>query len=174
VELMQTTLADLRGSLASGVRALLDEAFPDRAPGEEDYYSAHGSPTLIMVLREGEHVIGHLAAYQREVGIADETLRIGMIGGVAIAPDCRGRGHSRELVEQAHMYLKSQSVPFSILFAYEPRVYASSGYKLMQNQTHFLDADGAWKTFVFRGSMYAELSGRSWPNQPLDLRGRVV
>ena len=96
-----------------------------------------------------------------------------MIGGVAVAPDCRRRGHSRALVGQAHEYLKRQSIPFSILFAYGPR-YESSGYRLMQNATHFLDADGAWKTFVFRGSMFAELSGRLWPNQMLDLRGRVV
>jgi hypothetical protein len=30
------------------------------------------------------------------------------------------------------------------------------------------------KTFIYRGSMYAELSGRPWPNQMLDLRGRTV
>ena len=97
-----------------------------------------------------------------------------MVGGVAIAPDYRRRGHSRALVRHAHAYLHAQAIPFSILFAYEPSVYASSGYKLMQNETHFLDIDGTWKTLVFRGSMYVELSGRPWPNQLLDLRGRVV
>lgn len=174
MELVRTTLADLSGSLASGVRALLEDAFPDRAPGEKDYYSEHGAPALILVLRESEDVIGHLATYQREVQIGDETLEVGMIGGVAIASDYRRRGHSRALIGQAHAYLMKASIPFSILFAYEPRVYQSSGYKLMQNETHFLDMDGAWRTFVFRGSMYAELSGRHWPNRSLDLRGRVV
>jgi predicted acetyltransferase len=65
-------------------------------------------------------------------------------------------------------------MPFSILFAYEPKVYASSGYELMQNTTRFIDADCTLKTFVYRGSMYAELSGRRWPNQMLELRGRTV
>ena len=44
----------------------------------------------------------------------------------------------------------------------------------MQNETHFLDADGVWKSFVYRGSMYAELAERRWPNRMLDLAGGVV
>lgn len=59
-------------------------------------------------------------------------------------------------------------------YARQPRVYLSSGYRLMQNKTHFLDVDGAWKTFVYRGSMYAELAERSWPNRMLELAGGVV
>jgi predicted acetyltransferase len=170
MELVRTSLGDLTGTLKSGVHGLLDTAFL----GEGDYYSEHGMPALILVLCDGAHVIGHLALYEREVGIAGETVTIGMIGGVAIASDYRGRGYSRALVRHAHEYPKEQSIPFSILFAYEPRVYESSGYKLMRNETHFLDVDGAWKSFVYRGSVYAELSDRRWPNQLLDLRGRVV
>ena len=36
------------------------------------------------------------------------------------------------------------------------------------------DGDGLWKTFVYRGGMYAELLGTAWPDKLLDLRGRVV
>jgi len=53
-------------------------------------------------------------------------------------------------------------------------VYLSSGDRLMQNATRFLDADGAWKTFVYRGSMFAELAERPWPNRMLELAGGVV
>jgi predicted acetyltransferase len=174
VDLLRTSLADLRGSLASGVHALLDAAFPDTARGEGAYHVEHGTPTFILICHESEHVVGHLAVYEREVGMGEEALRIGMIGGVTIAPDYRGRGHSRTLLAQAHEHLRGEAIPFSILFAYAPRVYESSGYKLMQNETRFLDHDGAWKTLVYRGSMYAELLERRWPNQRLDLRGRVV
>jgi hypothetical protein len=44
----------------------------------------------------------------------------------------------------------------------------------MQNETHFLDVDGAWKTLVYRVSMYAELARRPWPNRVLELAGAVV
>jgi hypothetical protein len=72
------------------------------------------------------------------------------------------------------LMLDSRSIPFSILFAYEPEVYASSNYNLMRNATRFVDADATTKTMVYRGSMYAELSRRHWPNQLLDLRGRFI
>ena len=55
-----------------------------------------------------------------------------------------------------------------------PAYTRSSGYRLMQNATRFLDVDGTWKTLVYRGGMYAELMERSWPNQIVDLRGPVV
>ncbi len=183
MEFVETNRVDLCGELESSVQGLLKEAFPDSAwarsnfPGmtdNSDYYTFYGTPAIIVILREGRQVIGHLAAYRREVEIGCEPLEIGIIGGVAIAPAHRGKGHSRALVQRAHAYLKERSIPFSILFAHEPRVYQSSGYKLMQNATHFLDIDHAWKTFVYRRSMYAELLDRTWPNQIVNLRGPVV
>ena len=183
MEFIETSRAALSGDLELRVQALLKEAFPESAwarsslPGmtdNSDYYTVYGTPAIIVILREGRQVIGHLAAYRRAVEIGCKPLEIGMIGGVAIAPDHRGKGHSRALVQRAHAYLKERSMPFSLLFAHEPRVYESSGYKLMHNETYFLDIDRAWKTFVYRGGMYAELLERSWPNQIVNLRGPVV
>ena len=39
---------------------------------------------------------------------------------------------------------------------------------------HFLDVDGSWKTFVYRGGMHAELGRLPWPNRLLELAGGVV
>jgi predicted acetyltransferase len=127
-----------------------------------------------MLLSEDRRAVGHLAIYERQIKIGDETQQVGLLGEIAIAVDRRRAGLARSLVRQAHEHLQGRSIPFSILFAFEPHVYASSGYKLMQNQTRFLDADGQWKTFVYRGSMYAELLARPWPNQLIDLCGPAV
>ena len=127
-----------------------------------------------MVLRDGPLVFGHLGRYAREIRIGSETLEIGMLGGIAVTPDRRRGGYSRALVRHAHERLTQRHIPFSILFAYEPRIYEGSGYKLMQNATHFIERDGTPRTLVYRGSMYAELSRKRWPNQLLDLCGRTV
>jgi predicted acetyltransferase len=174
MELLETSRAGLVGPLEAKVLALLDEAFPDGVSATGDYYAQNGTPEIIVILQDGQELVGHLALYRRHVGIGHESVEIGLIGGIAIARDRRGRGHSRRLLQHAHGRLKERSIPFSILFAYEPRIYQRSGYRLMQNATHFLDADGTWKTLVYRGGMYAELMGRSWPNQIVDLRGPVV
>jgi predicted acetyltransferase len=165
---------ELIGDLASGVHRLLRDAFPDDGLDEGDYYRLLGAPDVAMVLCDGPQVFGHLGLYTREVEIGNEALKIGMPGGIAIAPDRRRRGHGPVLVQYAHEYLKERRIPFSVLFAYEPRIYESSGYKLMQNATHFIEPDGTPRTLVYRGGMYAELSQRRWPNQLLDLRGRTV
>jgi len=174
MELIETTRRELVRQLDCKVQALLGRAFPDVVSENGDYYALYETPAVIMILQRGEQVIGHRCAYQRRVIIAGEPTTIGMIGGVAVAPYHRRKGLGRTLVQRAHGYLRQRSMPFSILFACEPRVYLSSGYKLMQNEMRFRDTDGAWKTFVYRGSMYAELSARSWPNQVVDLCGAVV
>src|SRR6516164_6106736 len=100
MELIETRRADLSGDLESRVQRLLKEAFPDSlfaASQHSDYYTLYGTPAVIVILREGGQVIGHLAAYRWEVEIGCEPLEIGMIGGVAIAPDHRRKGHSRAL-----------------------------------------------------------------------------
>lgn len=175
IQLIRTNYIQADNEFAAEVRALLNEAFPDGAPNElSGYYARHGIPTTTMLVREGRRVVGHLAMYVRQIDIGDETVDVGLLGEIAIAADRRRAGLGRDLVRRAHEDLQARSIPFSILFAYEPRVYASSGYRLMQNQTRFLDTDGRWKTLVYRGSMYAELLGRPWPNRPIDLCGPVV
>jgi predicted acetyltransferase len=170
MELLEFAPDDLGGDLASRIHELLSDAWPDKG----DYYRTRGAPTTVVILRRASHVLAHVGVYERQVAIGGELLEIGMLGGVVVAPDQRRKGHSRILVRHAHERLRSRHIPFSILFANEPRVYDSSGYKLMENATRFIDGDGTPKTFVYRGSMYAELAQRRWPNQLLDLRGSVV
>ena len=175
IELITTRHIEDRSRFAAEVHDLLNAAFPEGAPNElAGYYARHGFPTATLLLAEDRHVIGHLAIYEREIGIGAEPVRVGLLGEIAVAADRKRLGMARRLVRCAHDHLQARSIPFSILFAFEPRVYASSGYKLMQNEARFLDADGHWKTLVYRGSMVAELSARRWPNQPIDLCGTAV
>jgi hypothetical protein len=179
VELHEMSREGLVASLDAEVHALLREAFPsDEAAAAGDYYLPYGPPATILVLSEShpkeQRVIGHLAAYRREIAIGPDSVEIGMIGGVAIAPAHRGKGHVRALVGRIHVRFGQWALPFSVLFAFEPSVYASSGYKPMANTTRFRDSDGTWKTLVHRGGMYAELTERRWPNLPIDLHGPAV
>jgi GNAT superfamily N-acetyltransferase len=173
MDLIETTRAGLNGALGIEVQALIGQAFPDTdANGNDDGH--HGMPDSIMILRDGQQVVAHLALYRREVDIGDDAVEIGMVGSVAVRRDRQGRGLSRLLLANAHARLRERGIPFSILFACTPRVYLSIGYRLMANTTRFLDRDGTWKTLIYRGSMYAQLSARTWPDLPIDLRGPVV
>jgi predicted acetyltransferase len=160
IEWIRTSHIEASNEFATEVHVLLNDAFPEGAPNElSGYYSRHGIPTTTMLLRESRRVVGHLAIYERQIKMGNEILQVGLIGELAIAAHRRRAGLARRLVRQAHENLQGRLIPFSILFAYDPRVYASSGYKLMQNQTRFLDADGQWKTFIYRGGMIAVGTG---------------
>lgn len=102
IELLETSPVALSGDLASGVHTLLRDAFPEGAPNEGGYYRTHGAPIAAIILREAPYVIAHLALYQRQVNVGNETLQIGMLGGIVVAPEHRRRGHSRVLVRHAH------------------------------------------------------------------------
>src|SRR5258708_37096472 len=92
MEFTETNRADLSGDLESRVQGLLQQAFPDSASEHSDYYTLHGTPAVIVILREGREVVGHLAAYRRGGGIGCEPPRIWRIGGVSKPPRTPGRG----------------------------------------------------------------------------------
>ena len=162
---------DLAGDSERQVQSLLRDAFPDC---DQPNYFAQVEPSLNIMLQKSSEVIAHAAVYERRVPIGTESPIIGMIGGVTVAPEHRRKGYVRTLMRVAHEHLRRKDIPFSFLAAYEPLVYQSSGYRLMENETSFVDRDGTWKTLIYRGSMVAELLGRRWPNQRLYLNGPVI
>jgi len=169
--LVRTDLDGLTGIVAAQVRLLLSDAFPDAAGG---YDYGPQPPTAIILLLDGETVVGHLALYEREVELGGAPLPIGLIGGVAVTQSCRGKGCARMLLSDARGLLRGRGIAFSILFASAPAVYRSSGYREMTNVSRFIDHDGAHKEFVYCGGMVAELADRRWPEGLLDLRGATV
>ena len=175
VELIKAGAIGVACELATEVSALLNDAFPDAAPDElRTYYARHGVPTTSLLLQDGSRVVGHLAVYERHIRIGGDKVFVGLLGEIATAADRRRTGLARLLIGHAHEHLQAQAIPFSILFAFEPRIYLSSGYQPMHNQTTFIAADGQSTTLVFRGSMYAELLEDVWPNLPIDLCGTAV
>jgi len=109
-------------------------------------------------------VIGHLVAYRRAIAIGDETVEIGMIGGVAHrarpstarALPRAGRTHPRPFQATRHCRSRSCS-PTSR--ASTPRA-ATARWRTRPASSI---PTGAWKTFVHGGGMYAELADRRCP-----------
>jgi predicted acetyltransferase len=58
--------------------------------------------------------------------IGDEALTIGLIGDVAVEPAFQLWGHAKHLIQAAHGFFNEASLPFSVLFAFEPERYRRS------------------------------------------------
>lgn len=65
-----------------------------------------------------------------------------MIGDVAVSAERRSEGLCKMLLRSAHAHFRERAIDFSVLFAFEPPIYRSSGYALMRNTTRFLDQPG--------------------------------
>jgi hypothetical protein len=170
MKLLRTEPQALSAALHAQVDTLLRAAFD--LPGPYDYGPDRAE--VVLLADDGDKIIGHAATYRRPISIGDETVTVGLIGGVAIDAAERGHGHVRVLMAEIHRQFAAETLPFSLLFAFVPAVYRSSGYREMTNTTRFLDHDGAWQELVFRGGMVAELGSRRWPGLPIDLRGVSV
>jgi len=163
----QHALADVPDRKA--LQRLLDDAFPDMAG---DYYGST-IPDAVFLETRGDDVLGHLALFTRDVLLDGRPDRIGLLGGIAVATGRQGRGLAKALIAAAHDQLRGDGIAFSILFAFDPDRYRSSGYRPMLNETRFLEA-GRPQQFVYRGGMVAALGDKPWTCTLLDLQGPVV
>jgi hypothetical protein len=171
VNLLRVKFEDIPGGLKEQLTALTRDAFLD-GQGQYDYGPV--PPLLLILCVEEQAVIGHLATFVREMLVARRPMKLGLVGGVVVDKGYRRRGAAKAMVLESHNFFRSQAIEFSILFAIEPDIYRSSDYREMRNKTRFLDIDGVWREYVYRGGMVGELTDQPWEDQYLDLCGPTV
>lgn len=167
--ILQAGIDELPKNLRQQAQSLVCAAFSEAA----DYYG-QWRPSVVILRVDAEQLVGHLAAYERLVHLDGRQILIGMVGDIVVSTECRRQGVCKNLIAEAHLCFARRLIEFSVLFAYDPNIYRSSGYMPMRNLTRFVDRDGNSKEFVYRGGMVAELSGTPWPHEFLDLNGPAV
>jgi predicted N-acetyltransferase YhbS len=128
----------------------------------------------ILALGPDDAVIGYLSAYVRTIGIGDRETPIGLIGDVATRIAFRGQGVAKALVAQAHSHFRQEGLLYSMLFAFDPPVYRSSGYEILNDAVTFVDGGGFTRTRALAGTMVCALTDVPWPFGAIDLRGPKV
>ncbi len=91
-------------------------------------------PEFSLDLNRVLEVDGRLAArigiYDRRMFFNGQLLRVGAIGGVCTAPEFRGRGFARQLLEDCTNYMRDHGFDVSLLFG-EPAIYGKSGWQTL-------------------------------------------
>ena len=125
----------------------------------------------IMVF-EGDKCIAHGAGYIRNMRIEEYDFIAGIIGGIAVDSNFRLRGIAKNIINQIHECFKKKGVHHSFLFASEPKVYFSNGYKMLENTMRVYDSyECKWQEFVWNDSMYADLCDKKLPSGLLEFNG---
>ncbi|MEZ8026778.1 GNAT family N-acetyltransferase [Enterovibrio norvegicus] len=145
------------GHYSEGVSALLNLVFPDASI---DISPNNELLTYGLVLdgsaaqKAANKVVGFGAVYTRKMQQGTRTFNAGIVGGIAIHPDYRGKGFCSHLMAQLEFAQIQANVEHSFLFAYEPRVYHAVGYQMLHAPIHFFDTpSNQWASFVYRGGM---------------------
>ena len=118
-------------------------------------------------------IIAHVAVHEKVVEAAPDLIRIGGVGEVCVHPEFRGRGLVRELLSAAHVWLRSQHYPFTILFG-DPRIYGSSGYVEVDNLfTKAASGAASPSEYAPRRAAVRQLADRAWPRGEVYLHGQI-
>jgi predicted N-acetyltransferase YhbS len=159
---------DIDDATEQELRRLLSTCYT--RPGDEilKEQSHFGEPyPYRWIVRDGDGVIvAHMGVVEREVVAGEDVYRVGGVAAVCVHPDCRGRGHVRVMLRDAHAWMVQHGFDFAMLFG-DPRVYGSSGY-VNARITH--EKQGSDE----RGqatAMVCEITDTPWPSGPVHLRG---
>ncbi len=172
MQLISIRDSDVDGVLDAQIRDLLSLCFTK--PGDEVFRTQRffREPPQHRWFLTGQHdpILAHVALHEKQVTCGSSDIRIGGVAEVCVHPHARGRGYVRKLLDAAHAWLRSQDIPFAVLFG-DPRVYQSSGYHSVQNL--FLPEKAASGTVTWepKAAMICELSDRPWPPEHVYLHG---
>ncbi len=140
----------------------------------ETFDLTHPESNHIILAKTGDRIIGISCSYVRNMSINSVYFIAAQVGAVAVHPDFRGSHLVTKMIGLLHALFKKEGVNASFLFAYEPKYYISSGYKMLNNPMRFYDRkSNTWKQFVWHNSMYREFGNFELPSGLIEFKGEV-
>lgn len=162
--------ADIGAAEDHELRRLLLAGFPYATVLLTRRYIREAPAHRWLVRAPSGELIAHTAAHDKVISVGGAEVRIGGIAEVCVAQHFRGRGLVRQMLDDAHAWMRNEGIPFAMLFG-QPKVYASSGYTVIGNP---ILAENAlihqWNPFKGK-PMVHPLAADPWPPGPVDLRG---
>ncbi|QIA63117.1 GNAT family N-acetyltransferase [Vibrio astriarenae] len=108
----------------------------------------------VVLVIDDELIVAFGFAYRREMSQRGKVFNAGIIGGIAVHPDYRKQGLCKIILENIERSIELAGVEQSFLFAYEPSIYVTSGYTILDTPIRYFDrSQKRWNTYVYRGGM---------------------
>ncbi|WP_051680486.1 GNAT family N-acetyltransferase [Vibrio rhizosphaerae] len=157
-------------SLEFSTLNLINECFSENRPclGDESELA------MRVIAMDHENVISHAAMYIRSMRIDDYTFKGSIIGDVVVSRNYRGRGLCKIMLDVLNSFNFELKIEHSFLFAYEPKIYLSCGYRNLTNEIKFFDSNcNEWKKFVYKGGLHKQIGNSKLPDGVIDFCGKV-
>ncbi|MPW29305.1 GNAT family N-acetyltransferase [Agarivorans sp. B2Z047] len=108
----------------------------------------------VVTSEDHNQIIACGFGYSRIMSQGKVSFNAGIIGCIAVNRGYRGLGLCKKMMQKLDSYMVSSGAICSFLFAYEPKVYLSSGYVNLLAPIHYFDKQlQVWNTFIYRGGM---------------------
>lgn len=166
--------ATIDDALDSEIRGLLTTCFtgPQDAVFHHRRWFIEPYPHRWIIRDAKGSLVAHVGVHEKSVQAGDAVHPIAGIGEVCVHPDHRGRGHVRSMLACVHPAMSDRGFTFALLFG-DPKVYSSSGYRVVKNLVHdHRDKDGHLHRRSVTG-MVRELGPTPWPSGEVYLPGPV-
>lgn len=121
-------------------------------------------------VRRGGRLVAHTGLVRPPVTVGTAETEVVGFGGVAVAPDLRGQGLARLVVDGAREHARTMGPPYGLLFCRPPLLplYQRLGRQALAGEVHVEQPDGP---VVPLRTMWAPLrDGEHWPEGPVRLR----
>lgn len=86
-----------------------------------------------ILIDENEKILAHIGFRSVNFNLKDEIHALGMLGGIAVSEDERGKGHFKDLFSHV-MVEKKDDVAFFLLWSDQQSLYAKFGFRLCGSQ----------------------------------------
>ncbi len=130
---MSAELADVSGRPTLRERSieLMERCLRGGEPLAEEYplVFAEGAPGRSLCLEEAGEPRSACAALPRDLFFGGRRLPVGLIGSVVTDPAWRGRGLMGRLLDRVEEELRAEGCLLALLWAEDPLVYTSRGYR---------------------------------------------
>jgi len=165
---------DISAETDAAIKALLCECFPRDAAAFSRSRHWHGTAPAYSLAhwREGR-VVGHVGIVIREVRCGERAARVAGIQNLAVAPGCRGRGLSQQLMIEAMGEAARRRIPYGLLFCIPEleRFYAALGWRRTDVSVTMIE-NGRHVPIPGKNiTMFKELAGEPFPAGDIDLQG---
>jgi predicted N-acetyltransferase YhbS len=153
--------AEIRGLLTTCFTKPEDVVFRTRRHFVEPY------PHRWIIRDPQGRLVAHIGVHEKCAEVDGRTARIGGIAEVCVHPDCRGRGYVKQMLGCVHDWLRQHGFAFAVLYG-DPKVYSSSGYRLVDNLAYSGD-EGGW---LPTSGMVLALTNQPWPTAEVRIPGK--
>lgn len=135
-------------------------------------------PSFRLIGKNDQGIQGHIAITYRWMQLGQTTIKVFGLSDICVAEAARDQKMATLMIEQIAALGRGKQIDFLVLIAWEPKVYESMGFTLVNNYCRWLLIQndrslGIAQRRIEDGLMVKPLGNKLWSAETLDFLGTI-